>query len=183
MPEDRDFLSEVREQVEKYLDEHEDGLVPGVAAGELGAQWEKIDPKLLRGWLMTRWQGFLTDYISTVSRSRSARAGRASVHRTFGQFASDFQGTDDPEAQERVYRHWYGFYEVTAGEARVRKALHVMTAVEVREVAGGYKRRSDDNLFYAEVLSAIASRVAGHPGAKVHDLYTPEQLEAMFDRN
>jgi hypothetical protein len=184
MPEERDFLAEVREAVEVYLDEHEGGLVPGIAAGELGEKWESADPKLLRGWLMVRWQGILADYISTVSRSRSARAGRASVHRTFGQFAEDFQSTDDPEAQEKSYRHWYGFYEVTAGDTKVRKAMHRLTSGELKEVAAGYMRRAEDNSFYAHIIGAIQKKVArGGPDKTVGDVYTPEQLEAMFERS
>jgi hypothetical protein len=181
--EERDFLSEVREQVEAYLDTHEDGLVPGIAAGELGEKWEATDPKLLRGWLMLRWQGFLTDYISMVSRSRSARAGRASVHRVFGEFAEDFQAAGDPEAQERSYKHWYGFYEVTAGEGKVRKAMHRLTSGELKEVAAGYQRRSDENAFYARIITAIQRKVdrAG-PDKTVGDVYTQEALERMFER-
>jgi hypothetical protein len=184
MPEERDFLAEVREAVEVYLDEHESGLVPGIAAGELGEKWETTDPKLLRGWLMVRWQGILADYISSVSRSRSARAGRQSVHRVFGQFAEDFQSTGDPEAQEKFYRHWYGFYEVTAGDSKVRKAMHRLTALELKEVAAGYTRRSEDNAFYARVMGAIQKKVAKAGSDKtVGDVFAPEQLEAMFERN
>jgi hypothetical protein len=183
MPEERDFLTEVREAVEAYLDEHEDGLVPGLAAAELGEKWETTDPKLLRGWLMTRWQGILADYISTVSRSRSARASRQRVHATFGAFVEAFEGAQSPDEQEQFYRHWYGFYEVTSEEGKVRKALHRLSSPELKEVVAGYERRSADNAFYARVMTAIQRKVAkAGSGRIVGDVYTPEQLEAMFER-
>jgi hypothetical protein len=183
MPEERDFLTEVREAVEAYLDAHEDGLVPGIAAAELGEKWESTDPKLLRGWLMTRWQGILADYISVASRSRSARASRQRVHATFGAFREDFEAGESEEEREQFYRHWYGFYEVTVGDSKVRKAMHVLTAGELKQVRAGYIQRSMDNAFYARVMKAIQKKVeeAG-PDKTVGDVYTPEQLEAMFER-
>ncbi len=180
---ERDFLTEVRDAVEAYLDSHENGLQPGVAAAELGEEWEKVDPKLLRGWLMKRWQGVLADYISSVSRSRSARAHRERVHATFGEFADAFEGSETEEEQQRHYRHWLTFHEVTVEGVKTRKAMHRLTSPELAQVQASYEQRSADNAFYARVMGAIQKKVGrAGPNKTVGDVYTPEQLEAMFER-
>lgn len=183
MPDDRDYLAEVREAVEDYLDAHESGLVPGIAAAELGEKWEEIDPKLLRGWLMLRWQGILAEYISTLSRSRTARASRTRTKARFAEFAADFEAGDTDE-REKSYAHWHSFYEVTVGDSKVRKALHYLTSGELRQVRDGYRRRRDENAFYEAVLDQMVKKVARAGVDKtVGDVYSKEQLEAMFERH
>jgi hypothetical protein len=180
MDEERDFITEVREKIEDYLTAHEDGFVPGVAAYDLGSKWQQADPELLQGWLMSRWPSLLTEYISTVSRQRAGRSRRARVHAVFG--AIDQANTE--EDREAACSRFYEFYEVKAGESKVRKALHAMTAGEVGQVSEAYRQRSRDNLLYACIMDSIQVKVADHgPDATVSSVFTPEQLQAMFEHS
>lgn len=182
MPEQRDYVAEVREQVDKYLTEHETGMVSAEAAQELGTKWRATDPDLLLGWLMARWPSLLTDHISHLSRSRSVRARRTRVHAAFEEFSEEFDQSDDEEESEEAYRRWGDFYEVTVGETRVRKAFRALTAGELGQVKDGYVKRAAENDFYARVIGAVQERVArAGPGKTVGDVYTPDQLEAMFE--
>lgn len=178
---DRDYLGEVSEAVAKYIETH-DHVISAEAAGELADQWEASDPDLLIGWLRARSRQVLRDYVYTVTLSRGARRPREEQRGRFAEFAEGFQGALDEGGAEKG-REFYRFHTVTQGPISVRKPLSDLTATQVQEVRDRYRNAARDNAFYAKVYEAVRLRVvAKGPEATVSDVYTPEQLEKMFER-
>lgn len=177
---DRDYLSEVAEEVAKYLDSH-DHIVSAEAAADLIDRWEKQDPGLLAGWLRARSRQVLRDYVYTVTLSRGARRPREEQYSRFAKFASGFQEALAEGAEKG--REYYRYHSVTEGPLLVRKPLGDLNAKQVQEVRDRYKQAARDNAFYARVYEAVRLRVVAKGAeAVVADVYTPEQLERMFDR-
>ncbi len=177
---DRDYLGEVAEEVSKYLDDR-DHIISAVAAEELITRWQATDPGLLAGWMRARSRQVLRDYIYTVTLSRGARRAREEQHGRFAKFAHGLAQAQEESAEKG--REFYRYHSVTEGPLLVRKPLSDLTARQVREVCDRYKRSADDNAFYARVYAAVCQRVeAKGQDAVVADVYTPEQLENMFNR-
>lgn len=177
---ERDYLSEVSEEVAKYLDSH-DHIVSAEAAEELLTRWEAEDTDLMAGWLHARARQILRDYIYNVSLSRGARRPREEQHARFAKFSAGFNKALEDGAENG--REFYRYHSVTEGPLLVRKPLGAMNARQVGEVRDRYRQASRDNAFYARVLEAVRKKVAdASPEAVVSDIYTPEQLENMFTR-
>lgn len=179
-PGDRDYLGEVAEQVAKYI-EAQDSVVSAQAADELVTRWEATDPDLLGGWLRARSRQIVRDYVYAVTLSRGARRPREEQHARFAKFAAGFEDAL-AEGAERG-REFYRYHSVTEGPLLVRKPLGDLNARQVREVRDRYRQAARDNAFYARVYEAVGKRVAAAgEDAVVGDVYTPEQLEKMFNR-
>lgn len=177
----RDFLEDVREEVNEYLDAH-DRIISAQAAEELIRRWETGDPDLLDGWLRARSHQVLRDYIYTVTLSRGARRTREEQRGRFAQFADGIEGALQAGGLEAA-REFYRYHSVTEGPLSVRKPLSALTANQVGEVRDRYQRAAEDNAFYAKILEAVRMRVAARgDDAVVSDVYSPEQLEKMFTR-
>ena len=177
---ERDYLAEVSEEVAKYLESHEHVISAEVAA-ELIARWEAEDPDLLIGWLRARSRQILRDYVYSVSLSRGARRPREEQQGRFAKFSAGFSEALEGGAEKG--REFYRYHSVTEGPLLVRKPLGDLTAVQVVEVQGRYKKSAAENAFMARVLNAVAKKVAiAGPDAVVGDCYTPAQLEEMFKR-
>jgi len=178
---DRDYLADVAEEVADYIDSH-DHVVSAQAAEELICRWETGDPDLLTGWLLARSRQILRDYVYTVTLSRGARRSRDEQRGRFAKFAAGMENALAQGGADKG-REFYRYHSVTEGPLLVRKPLGDLTARQVGEVGARYKRAAEDSAFYARVYEAVAKRVAAHgDGAVVADVYTPEQLEAMFSR-
>jgi hypothetical protein len=183
----RDYLAEVKDQVNAYLDEH-DSVVSAVAADELVSKWEAGDPDLLAGWLRARGRQILRDYVYKTSLSRGARRPRDEQRARFAEFREGFEGALQPggpgtPVQPERAREFYRYHTVTQGKLLVRKPLGDLTAKQVGEVRDRYRQASRDNAFYARVCEAVRKRVAAAgDDAVVSDVYDPEQLEKMFSR-
>ena len=177
---DRDYLGEVAEAVAKYIDSREH-VVSAEAASELADQWEATDPDLLAGWLRTRSRQVLRDYIYTVTLSRGARRPREEQRGRFAEFSENFHEALKEGAEKG--REFYRYHTVAQGPISVRKPLSDLNATQVQEVRDRYRNAARDNAFYAKVYEAVRLRVvAKGPEATVSDVYTPEQLEKMFER-
>ncbi len=177
---DRDYLAEVREEVNDYLDSH-DHVISAEVANDLVTRWEARDPELLDGWLHARSRQLLRDYVYTTSLSRGARQGRIAQQGRFAKFAAGME--DALEGGIEKGREFYRYHSVTEGPLLIRKPLSDLTAKQVGEVRDRYKQAAKDNAFYGRVYEAVRKRVAAKgDDAVVADVYTPEQLENMFDR-
>lgn len=177
----RDYLSEVREEVNDYLDEH-DSVISAQVAEELISRWEKGDPDLLDGWLRARSYQVLRDYVYNVTLSRGARRSREEGRARFAEFAADFESALNDGGPEKG-REFYRYHSVNEGPLLVRKPLGSLTAKQVGQVRDRYQQTAKDNEFLAKVMEAVRKRVAARgEDATVADVYTPEQLEKMFDR-
>jgi hypothetical protein len=177
---DRDYLGEVAEEVSKYIDSR-DHVVSAQAAEELVNRWQAEDPGLLDGWLRARACQVLRDYVYTVTLSRGARRPREDQQARFAAFAAGFEGALAEGAEKG--REFYRYHSVTEGPLLVRKPLGDLTARQVNEVRDRYRQSARDSMFYAKVYQAVGKRVAeAGPDAVVSDVYTPEQLEKMFNR-
>lgn len=177
---DRDFLGEVAEEVAKYIDSQEH-VISAQAADELVSRWEATDPDLIIGWLQARSRQIVRDYVYAVTLSRGARRPREEQRSRFAQFAAGFEGALAEGAEKG--REFYRYHSVTEGPLLVRKPLADLTARQVGEVRDRYKKAAADNAFYARVYEAVRKRVeAKGADAVVSDVYTPEQLESMFNR-
>jgi hypothetical protein len=178
---DRDYLSEVREEVNEYLDSH-DSVISAQAAEELIARWEKGDPGLLDGWLRVRSYQVLRDYVYHVTLSRGARRSREEGKARFAEFADGFEEKLREGGPEKG-REFYRMHSVNEGPLLVRKPLSSLNAKQVAQVRDRYQQAAKDSLFMGKVMEAVRMRVAVHgEDATVADVYTPEQLEKMFDR-
>lgn len=177
---DRDYLGEVSEEVAKYIESH-DHIVSAEAADELVTRWETIDPDLLTGWLRARSRQVLRDYVYAVTLSRGARRPREEQQSRFANFAAGFEQALAEGAEKG--REFYRYHSVTEGPLLVRKPLGALTAKQVGEVRDRYRQAARDNAFYARVYEAVRKRVASAgEDAVVSDVYDPEQLEKMFNR-
>lgn len=177
---ERDYLAEVAEEVAKYIDAH-DSVVSAQAAEELITRWEDGNPGLLAGWLRARARQVLKDYIYAVTLSRGARRPREEGHRRFASFASGIEDAQEESAEKG--REFYRYHSVTEGLLFVRKPLSDLTAGQVKEVRDRYRSAAKDSEFYARVYEAVRKQVlAKGDDATVADVYTPEQLEKMFNR-
>lgn len=177
----RDYLTEVREEVNDYLDEH-DSVISAQAAEELIARWEKGDPDLLDGWLRARSYQILRDYVYNVTLSRGARRPREEGRARFAKFAGDFENALMEGGPEKG-REFYRYHSVNEGPILVRKPLGDLTAKQVGQVRDRYQQAAKDSAFMGKVMEAVRMRVAARgEDATVADVYTPEQLEKMFDR-
>lgn len=177
---ERDYLGEVAEEVAKYIDSH-DSVISAEAADELVTRWEGTDSNLLNGWLRARSRQILRDYIYTVTLSRGARRPREEQQGRFAKFAAGFENALAEGAEKG--REYYRYHSVTEGPLLVRKPLADLNAKQVGEVRDRYKRAAEDNAFYSRVYEAVRKRVeARGEDAVVSDVYTPEQLEKMFNR-
>jgi hypothetical protein len=177
---DRDYLSEVRDEVNDYLDEH-DAVISAQAADELISRWEISDPDLLVGWLRARGRQVLRDYVYSVTLSRGARRPREEQRARFAKFAAGMENALEEGADQG--REFYRYHSVTEGPLLVRKPLGDLTAKQVEQVRDRYRQAAQDNTFYARIYEAVRKRVAAQgDGTVVGDLYTPEQLEKMFVR-
>jgi hypothetical protein len=177
---DRDYLGEVAEEVAKYIESH-DSVVSAQAADELVSRWETEDPGLLNGWLRARSRQVLRDYVYAVTLSRGARRPREEQQGRFARFAAGFENALEEGAEKG--REFYRYHSVTEGPLLVRKPLGDLNAKQVREVRDRYRQAARDNAFYARVYEAVSRKVAAAgEEAVVADVYTPEQLEKMFNR-
>jgi hypothetical protein len=178
---DRDYLSEVREEVNDYLDEH-DSVISAQAAEELISRWETGDPGLLDGWLRARSYQVLRDYIYNVTLSRGARRSRKEGKARFAEFAAGFENELRDGGPEKG-REFYRMHSVNEGPLLVRKPLGSLNAKQVGQVRDRYQQAAKDSAFMGKVMEAVRMRVAARgENATVADVYTPEQLEKMFDR-
>lgn len=179
---ERDYLTEVREEVADYLDSHRNGVVSAQAADELITRWEAGDPDLLAGWLRARARQILRDYIYATTLSYGARRPREEQHARFAKFASGFVNAGGEGSAEKG-REFYRYHSVNEGPLLVRKPLAELNAVQVAQVRDRYKQAAKDSEFMGRVMEAVRKRVEDHgPDAKVSDVYTPEQLQVMFNR-
>lgn len=177
---DRDFLGEVAGEVAKYID-NQDHVISAKAADELVTRWEASDPDLLIGWLRSRSRQIVRDYVYTVTLSRGARRPRDEQRGRFAAFADGFHEALEEGAEKG--REFYRYHSVTEGRLLVRKPLGDLDARQVGEVRDRYKKAVQDNAFYARVYDAVRKQVeAKGADAVVSDVYTPEQLEQMFNR-
>jgi hypothetical protein len=177
---DRDYLGEVSEEVAKYIDGR-DSVISAQAADELVTRWEAADPDLLAGWLRTRSRQILRDYIYAVTLSRGARRPREEQQGRFAKFAAGFESALEEGAEKG--REFYRYHSVTEGPLLVRKPLADLNAKQVGEVRDRYKQAARDNAFLARVYEAVRKRLAtAGEDARVCDVYSPEQLEKMFNR-
>jgi hypothetical protein len=175
-----DYLADVREEVDDYLDEH-DHVISAQAAEELISRWEKSNPGLLAGWLRARSHQILRDYVYTVTLSRGARQPRTAQYGRFAKFSEGFAGALEEGAENG--REFYRYHSVTEGPLLIRKPLGDLNARQVGEVRDRYRQAAEDNAFYGRVYEAVRKRVeAAGPDAVVASVYTPEQLEKMFAR-
>lgn len=180
MTAERDFLGEVSEEVAKYIDGHEH-VISAQAADDLITKWQAEDPGLLDGWLRARAYQVLRDYVYQVTLSRGARRPREEQQGRFAKFAAGFEDALQEGADKG--REFYRYHSVTEGPLLVRKPLADLDVKQVREVRDRYRQSARDSAFYARVYEAVAKRVAmAGPDARVADVYSPEQLEKMFDR-
>lgn len=183
----RDYLAEVKDQVNAYLDSH-DSVISARAADELVSKWEASDPGLLAGWLRARSRQIVTEYVYKTSLSRGARRSRAQQRDRFKEVSEGIEGALQPggpgtPVHPEKAREFYRYHTVTEGPLLVRKPLSDMTAVQVGEVRDRYRQASKDNAFYAKVCEAVRKRVAAAGDGKVvSDVYDPETLEKMFAR-
>jgi hypothetical protein len=180
IPDGRDYLGEVAEEVAKYIDS-QDHVISAQAADELVTRWEGADPDLLDGWLRARSRQVLRDYVYTVTLSRGARRPREEQQSRFARFAAGFENALGEGAEKG--REFYRYHSVTEGPLLVRKPLGDLTAKQVREVRDRYRQAARDNAFLGKVYEAVGKRVAAAgENAVVSDIYSPEQLEKMFSR-
>jgi hypothetical protein len=178
---ERNYLDEVAEEVAKYLDNH-DRVISAEAANELITHWETENPGLLAGWLRVRAHQVLRDYIYTVTLSRGARRRGEEQRGRFAKFAEGFNDALGEGAEKG--REYYRYHSVTEGPLLVRKPLGDLTAKQVQEVRDRYRQAAKDSTFYAVVYEKVRLRVVARgPETVVADVYTPEQLENMFDRS
>lgn len=186
MTEPRNYVAELDAAVAAYLDAHEGGYVSAVAAKELLAEWQVTNPGLFAGWLRARGPELLTEYISTESRSRTSRAPRRRVQGAFAQFADEFEAAvleSDDAGQDRAYQRWSKFYSVTVDGIRQRRVFHLLNADQLAEVRDNFQASANNYAFYARVVEAIRRQVVkAGPDATVESVYSPEELERMFER-
>src|SRR5216684_5834345 len=118
---DRDYLAEVREEVNDYLDSH-DSVISAQAAEELISAWEVRADGLLDGWLRIRARQILRDYVYTVSLSRGARRAREEQQGRFARFAAGYEDALAGGGPEKG-REFYRYHSLTEGPILVRKPL------------------------------------------------------------
>ncbi len=180
VPEDRDYLNEMAEEVTDYLDAHE-SIVSAQAAEEIVTKLLRSDPDLLTGWLIARSKQILRDYIYTRSLSYGSQRHRDEQRGRFGKFSEGFQQALEEGADKG--REFYRYHSVTEGPILVRKPLSAMTAVQVGEVRDRYRQAAKDMAFMGRIMEAVRKKVekAG-PDKVVSDVFSPEQLENLFRR-
>lgn len=163
----RDYAGEMHELVSHALEAP--SVVVPLLAHDLVEKLEANDPDLLRGWLMAKAPGLLSEYIGGLLRSRRSHA-RATAKR--GIFAND------------AARHESGDSEALAGWLTTKyfvgpeqKNLGDFTREDLKTASAEYSERSRTNAFEAHFLTALAKKVTG--SKKVSDVYTEEQITRM----
>lgn len=179
-----DPVAEVRSEVDAYLDSH-DRIISAEAAAELIRRWDARGDGLLDRWLRARAPQILAAYITSCSLSRGARKRHARHGGAFEKFRGEFEDTlagEGAGAARAKAAEFYRFHEVTEGGVLVRKPFGSLNAAQVDEVAKSYRQRAKENSFKARVAEKVRARVAEQgPDAVVSDVYSPEQLQEMFE--
>lgn len=176
------YLTDMQTKVNEYLDKHAD---EGVVSAEAAAELITMYPKLVNGWLMARAPAILTEYVTTVSRSRGARLSLSKLQSRFASFAAQHTAalaSGNTAAAHQSASEFFLFHEVHEGERKVRKPLYSLDATQVSEVSARYTQRAEENRFKAAVMDRIAEKVAeAGPGKVVGDLWTPDQIDKLFN--
>lgn len=176
----RNYLLEVQEAVTAYLDSH-DHVISAEAADELISEWKGTGT--LEGWLNARASSILAEYIYRKSLSRGGRKPRANAHARFRDLSEGIDEAYQAGGAE-ASREYYRMHSVMQDGQQVRKPLNAMNARQLGEVRDRYRAGARDNAFMGKVLEAVRKRVAdAGDGKTVGDIYSPEQLEVMFQRD
>jgi hypothetical protein len=167
-PDTRDYAAEMRAVIDAAT---ADGpYVPGIVAAEIAEKLRATDPGLLDGWLRAQAHQFIREAIGARDRSARSWARHAAPRAEFAAATAAHEAGDPHPLRSYLNLP----FPVADGSHR---PLATLTRADLLYVEGDYRRRADDNAFYATLMATMAKKVGS---GTVADHYTEEQLAAMF---